>query len=300
MCREITFNRLICISAAVTLTMLFSCSGATKKDAFITFYTGTVEIQRSGVPVAVQIKEPIKDGDRISVGDRSCLVLQTSDGVVVRFEEKTDAVISAITNVSKREISISKGKVLSLVGKLKKGDGYTVQTPTTVAAVRGTQFLTEVSGKKSIIAVGDGLVSVQRTTGTPDEKLVEKGSSAVAEDQTTTVVVRGVTTIETLELSKLSQTPVVDNIAEKKPEEIRAQYQKIEQNENKVNETILDETGRPIEELKQKYGRLDVLSLYNGRVVQGVILSRGANFKVLTSSGAVFVDAKDISRTDIK
>jgi hypothetical protein len=292
--RSVVFSSVLMMAAA-----MISCGG-TRKDAFITFYTGSVSLVRDGSPVALQIKSVVKDGDAIRTGDKSCLVVQTADGLIVRVESNTEASFSSITNVNAREISIHRGKVLSLVGKLRKSEAYTIKTPTTIAAVRGTQFLTEYNGKDSVVAVGDGLVSVKRTAGVPDEKLVEKGKSAVTEGPGVTTEIRNTNSVENLELQKLSTVPMINKVEEKKPEEIKALYTETAAKDEKINDSLRDETGLTPEEMKTKYGRIDILSLYDGRVVKGVIVSRGQVFKVLTSGSPVFIDAKDIRDTDVK
>jgi hypothetical protein len=280
----------------VTLT---ACSGGSKRDAYVTFFTGTVSVSRSGKDIPVQVKTPVLDGDTVSVGNHSFLMIQSDDGLVIRVEANTQAEIRMISNERKREVFLLKGRVLSMVGKLQKANGYQVMTPTTVAAVRGTQFLTEFNGKSSVIAVSDGRVNVTAVKN-KDETLVEKGGSAVLAEENGSITLRGHNQVEILELSKIGSTPVVHDISSKKPDEIRALFSETPQKEEAINSRIEDETGLSPERMKTKYGRVDVLTLYTGQVIQGVIVSRGEKFKVLTSSGAVFIDAKDVNTTDTR
>lgn len=294
------FFRMALISAAALSAVFFSCAKEVKNDIYISFFTGSVTLQRGGAPVQVEVKGIVQEGDVITVGDKSTLILQGSDGLVVRFEPDTEAVLLSINDIAKRQITLNRGKVLSSIAKLQKGHGYSVKTPTAVASVRGTQFLTEYDGKRSVVAVGRGVVSVKRTTGTGDEKLVEKGNSAVAEPEKETVDLRGVNKVETLELSKLEKTPVVEKVETKTPEEIKAIFVDTEKSDEQINEQIKEETGLTPAEMKAKYGRIDVITLYNGRVIQGIIVSRGASYRVLTTGGAISVNAKDVRRTDVR
>jgi hypothetical protein len=52
--------------------------------------------------------------------------------------------------------------------------------------------------------------------------------------------------------------------------------------------------------MKTKYGRIDVITLYSGRTIQGVIISRGESYRVLTTNGPISVNAKDVRRTDVR
>ena len=294
------FKKTVIIAAAVSVSMLISCAKETKNELFVSFFTGSVTQVRNGAQVAVEVKGLGKEGDIFTVGEKSTLILQSSDGLVIRFESNTEAVISSINDVTKREISLNKGKVLSSVEKLQKGHGYAVKTPTAVASVRGTQFLTEFTGTKSIVAVGKGVVNVKRTAGAPDEKLVEKGNSAVVEAEKEIVELREVNKVETLELSKLENTPVVQEVEKKTPDELKQIFNEIEKTEIEINDQIKEETGLTPAEMKAKYGRIDVITLYSGRTIQGVIISRGESYRVLTTNGPISVNAKDVRRTDVR
>jgi len=295
------FNLLLAVTTALSLLMV-SCGGMEEKkeQAFISFFTGQVTLQRAGASIPVQVKEPVQDGDFFTVGEKSCLILHSTDGLVIRFEANTEATISSITKIKERNISLNKGKILSSVEKLQKGNGYSVKTPTVVASVRGTQFLTEFDGKNTIVAVGRGKVSVKRTAGAGDEKTAEQGSSAVAEADKETVELRGVNKVETLELRKLEKTPAIDNVEKKTPEELKEIYKDTEKIDEEINTEIIEVTGLSLDEMKTKYGRIDVITLYSGKVINGIIISRGESYKVLTSSGTVILKAKSVRRTDVR
>jgi hypothetical protein len=297
---EKLFKRISLITAISAVSIIISCAKEAKKEFFVCFYTGTVTQARNGAPVPLEIKGAVQEGDVFTVGEKSTLILQSSDGIVVRCESNTEAVISSINDVTKREITLNKGKLLSSVDKLTRGHGYAVKTPTAVASVRGTQFLTEYDGAKSIVAVGRGVVSVKRITGTGDEKLTEKGSTAVVEAEKEFVELRGVNKVETLELAKLEKTPVVVDMEKKTPAEVKDVFKDTEKTDEDINSQIEEVSGLSPAEMKAKYGRIDVITLYSGRVVQGVIISRGESYRVLTSSGTVFIKAKDVRRTDVR
>lgn len=294
------FKSISVIAVITGAVMFISCAKEMKKEIFISFFTGSVTQTRSGSAVPVEVKGVAQEGDIFAIGEKSTLILQSSDGLVIRFESNTEAVISSISDITKREISLNKGKVLSSVEKLQKGHGYAVKTPTAVASVRGTQFLTEFTGTKSIVAVGKGIVNVKRTAGAADEKLVEKGNSAVVETEKAIVELREVNKVETLELSKLENTPVVQEVEKKTPDELKQIFNEIEKTEIEINEQIKEETGLTPAEMKAKYGRIDVITLYSGRTIQGVIISRGESYRVLTTNGSITLKAKDVRRTDVR
>ena len=294
------FRAIFLIILSASLAGVISCAKEVKTEMYVAFFSGEVTLQRGGESSQVRVKDLVQEGDLFTVGEKSCLILHSTDGLVVRFEEETEAAVSSLKGVAEREVTLKKGKVLSSLGKLKKGEDYSVKTPTAVASVRGTQFLTEYNGKASVVAVGKGVVSVKRTAGTGDEKLVEKGNTGFAMNDTDTVEIRGVNKVETLELSKLEKTPVVESIDKKTANELKETFRDTEENDKEINRKIEEAEGLTFAEMKAKYGRIDVITLYSGKVIQGVILSRGATYKVLTTHGTIYIKAKDVRRTGIK
>jgi hypothetical protein len=54
-----------------------------------------------------------------------------------------------------------------------------------------------------------------------------------------------------------------------------------------------------LQELKDKYGRIDEVTLYNGKKIRGVILGRGEIFRIITERGMTAVSAREIRGTEI-
>lgn len=289
---------LFLITAAAAL---LSCSDFKLNKAFVAFYKGDVTVRKKGaLPVQVQVKDQINNDDIIRTGEKSCLVVQSTDGITLRFEQNTEALIQSLKNNTKKIIILNNGKILSSVSKLKKGEEFSIKTPTTVASVRGTEFLTAFNGRDSIVAVRSGKVSVKRLTVSGDEKSVENGFTATASGLNPAIRLRKINRVETLELSKFKKTPVVDTIEKKTPEELNEIFKETVRSDEQINEEIKENLGLTFEEMKAKYGRIDVLYLYNGTVVEGVIAARGTIYKMVTKTGIVMVDSKDIKGTETK
>ncbi len=298
------FNRKKVYAAALSIMFVTIISVSCKKsttpaaavDAVVSFYSGTATIQSiGGQPRSIAIKEIVKDGDVIETGDKSSVVVQVGDELLVRFEENTKVVVTSITNIAKREITLDKGKVLSSVTKLKKGNEYFVKTPTAVASVRGTQFLTDYADGKTVVAVGKGRVSVVKSD-TNEEKLVDLGNSVTVADK---VDMREMNKVETLELKKLETTPVVKDLETMTPEDINKNFEQTIKSDEEINQEIEKLSGMTLEDLKIKYKRIDVITMYNGRVIKGVIVDRGRTLRILTPGGVVTVPAKNVKRTGV-
>lgn len=284
---------------SMTLMVIYMSCKSESSQAMVLFYSGTATIQHvNEQPKPVQVQEIVKNGDVIETGDKSSVIVQAGSEFTVRFEENTKALISSITDITKREISLNKGKVLSRVSKLQKGMEYMIKTPTAVASVRGTEFLTDYTDGKTIVAVGKGTVSVVKNE-TSEQKLAELGKTVVVTDK---MEMRDINQVESLELKKLGNTPVIKDADGLKPGEINEKMNPVIDKDKVLNdeiEKLMGSAGMSLEQIKAKFQRIDVITLYNGRVVKGAILSRGHELKILTPSGVVTVNAKNVKRTGV-
>jgi len=287
------------------LTVIATAVSCAKKEekAFVSFFAGTAAIERQGeASVPVKVQDQVKDGDIIETGDRSYVIIQTDDGIVIRFDANSRVSFTSISNAKFRELNLDRGKVVSSVSKLKKESEYRVKTPTAVASVRGTEFLTEYDKGKTVVAVGRGKVSVVKTA-TDEEKFVDTGNTAVVEESADTEVeMREISKVEELEISKIQGIPVIDNIDGADAAAIEEKFSDTEENTEEINqeiEKLLEKDSWTLEKIKAKYGRIDVVTLYNGRVIRGAIIGRGAYVKILTPGGVVTVQGKNIRTTGV-
>ncbi len=289
------------VLSMIIASMLSARCGADRDSgrAVISFFTGTAAIQNSAkASRPVQIKDLLNDGDIIETGDRSYVIIQVGEELVIRIEANTKVSVNSVTDKTNRILDLKKGKVLSRVSKLKKGDGYSIRTESVIASVRGTRFLTEHSENRSVVAVGDGTVSVTRTK-TTETNSVEKGKSIVVSDKTE---LRDINRIEALELKKLDTTPVLKDINKMTGEELNKSYENTIKNDIEINreiEKLKEGSGMSFEEMRAKYKRIDVITMYSGKVVKGIILNRGKTFEILTPDGIITVKAKDVLRTGV-
>ncbi len=297
------FNMKKVYAAVLSMMVISLISGSCQKsspvakvDAVVSFFSGTATIQSlNSQPRLIVMKDIVKDGDIIETGDKSSVIVQVGEELLVRFEANTKVSVTSITDIAKRVITLDKGKVLSSVTKLKKGNEYFVKTPTAVASVRGTEFLTDFNEGKTVVAVGKGKVSVIKSE-TQEEKLVDLGNSVVVTDK---VEMRELNKVETLELKKLESTPVVKDLQNMTQEELNKNFEQSVKSDEEINVEIDKLSGMTLDDLRLKFKRIDVITMYNGRVIKGVIVDRSKTLKILTPGGIVTVPAKNVKRTGV-
>jgi hypothetical protein len=151
--------------------------------------TGRVEVQHKGKSdfKALSQGDMIKTGDVIRSGIASTAEFKWADGTRWKIMPQTEIVVkkstrNAIQKADQSQLKLNAGKVfIRIVKALKPASQFEVETPTAVAAVRGTIFSVEVKGGVSEVAVFKGRVAVHSNTdGNNTEQDIEPGRSAVS------------------------------------------------------------------------------------------------------------------------
>ena len=279
---------IIAVTACAAVMMTLNCAKSPAEGkAYVSFTMGNVAVTRGTDSRQAKIKDVLADGDRIVTGDRSFAVIQLPGGALCRIEKNTSVELSSILGGDK-SIMLNKGIILSKVEKLGKGEQYRVKTPLAIAAVRGTEFMTSYDGTSAKVAVGDGKVSVSRVD-TAGDNPVDEGKTVVVSDSVET---RDINDAESAELEKLKPVEVIPDIENKSEEEIREEGKDLI-----VEEYVPSNTKLTLEQIRQKYDRIDTITLYSGKVIKGAIISRGRKFRVETPSGLLLIESKKIKQT---
>ena len=246
--------------------------------AYITFFVGKVELIHNGKPAAPSIKLLLNDADLIKTGANSFVLLQVEEMIVIKIAENSTVTMKSILDRKKRELFTDNGKILSRVVKLPKNSMYKVGTPTIVAAVRGTEFSVRYKPGAAVLAVRRGTVGVSTGKGRK-ETMVPAGTTATFTDKEKRQMISN---SESNELETISKIPVIQGIESK--------------NEAQIHDLLEPILGKEatLKQMKAKYGHIHTVSLYNGKVIDGVILHRGTNYTILTSRGKIIVPEKQI------
>ncbi|MBN1495362.1 MAG: FecR domain-containing protein [Spirochaetes bacterium] len=254
--------------------------------AYITFFVGDVTLTHDGTPAAPAIKRALGDTDSIRTGANSFVLVQVDDTIVFRVAENTAVTMKSLLDKKRLELFMARGTVLSRVAKLSRNAEYRVATPTLVAAVKGTEFSVQYTGgKTAILAVRRGAVGAT-AAGKGKESLVGAGTTAVF---TGSEKRRKISDAESRALADLSKIPIIPGIESRSEGEIRDLIGPL------VAQT--EKSGSTLEELAARYGHIHTVSLYNGKVIEGVILHRGKRYRILTPKGEISIPERQIRAT---
>lgn len=152
-----SYKKFTYLSALISTLFLFSCAQTKKQlksmSVKVKFVKGQVKVlsQRAELKKA-RLGQSLKLGDKIFTKGNSSIELLVDQLGVVKVGENSSLEISTITKSKQQmhaSLKLNGGSVFSAVQKMKKSDQFTIKTPTAVAGVRGTSFITEVTGSTS-------------------------------------------------------------------------------------------------------------------------------------------------------
>ncbi|MCE9596522.1 MAG: FecR family protein [Spirochaetia bacterium] len=169
--KRMVVSALLLVSLAVILLPL----SADDERALVRSLVGSANVTRAGKTEALRVGSVIKDSDRIQTGRQSQVVVLYK-GVEIRLRGETDATLVALTNTSQAaSLKLDKGFGWFRVDDPTKR-GFKVQTPTSVAAVRGTKFAVGYDENGSTSCVCQGKVATN-AAGAVNETSVTVGGS---------------------------------------------------------------------------------------------------------------------------
>ena len=147
---------------AIFVTLAFSLMSV-EAVAYISASKGKVELTRNTKAQKFKVGDLLQNNDELRTGGESFAAYKfVDDSANIKVFPNSVVKITAKKGGSKlnKSVSVTKGSVLS---KVKKNSGaFQVETPTTVASVRGTGFLTKVSENNlTMIIVTEGEVLVE-------------------------------------------------------------------------------------------------------------------------------------------
>ncbi|PKN77743.1 MAG: hypothetical protein CVU48_10615 [Candidatus Cloacimonetes bacterium HGW-Cloacimonetes-1] len=163
---------------AIFVTLVFSLMSV-DAVAYISASKGKVELTRNTKAQKFKVGDLLQNNDEIRTGGESFAAYKfVDDSANIKVFPNSVVKITAMKSGTKlnKSVAVTKGSVLS---KVKKNSGaFQVETPTTVASVRGTGFLTKVSEDQTtmiIVTEGDVIVEIKESGET---RSVSAGNTA--------------------------------------------------------------------------------------------------------------------------
>ncbi len=174
---------LVVVPAALVITQQRAAAAAT----ILSILDGSASVARGTAGFnAASDGDIVNVGDRVQTAERSHAMVTFFDGSTLEIEPATTVQIEEASSADSAiaiRISQTIGRTWASVQKLTRADSkFEIRTPTLVAAVRGTAFITEVlADGTSTVRTTDGVVQV---TAQGQTVLVAAGQTATASPNT--------------------------------------------------------------------------------------------------------------------
>ncbi len=221
----------------IMVLLSFACSKADDQTVRSDLKSKIINITGKGEVIRNNTTEPAKLNMILSKGD----IIRTYDGTVdLRIiglgvaKIKPNSFVEIFSIVAKSDLTVKKGRILIALNKLKKGDAFTVGTPTAVVGVRGTSFLINVAQKDTRVGVLTGVVKVKSSKG--EIEVNELREVSVSDTKLEDVSEMDITTIvEVKDMLKIKEIDTVDEYTR-----IKANIKKLEIIESSENAAGID------------------------------------------------------------
>ncbi len=141
----------------------------------VTFFLGSSTLTRNGKSVEIKVGDIVSNGDIIKTAKNGIVELMYDDSSKLTIKGNTVVQIGNKNIKDSGDVAVISGEVSGKFVKLKKGE-HKLGSPTTICAVRGTEFKMGVSkGGDSKIELSEGKLNVRNPYGSID---LDQGFSA--------------------------------------------------------------------------------------------------------------------------
>ena len=115
--------------------------------------------KNSDVKSTLKVGDALREGDRVIVirGNKVQLAFDKACQNIVQIEGESSFTLNSLAPA---RIQMEKGKMFALLDNLPSGSQFSIQTPTAIAAVRGTRYQVNTIDQQSNILVYRGEVGV--------------------------------------------------------------------------------------------------------------------------------------------
>lgn len=325
----ILYKKIQKITLIVSILFFFVISNCTllmnagSKSGFVTFKIGGAQLVRTGsAPKEIILKDEILQGDLLVTGENSALVVQFGEACLIRLDQKSSYKV-AVVAPDYLEIFLQNGLTFNRLDQNNRIKLF-FKTLNTFASIRGTTFSVSYGNGVSRVTVSDGTVNVSATRHNAAGEAVSPAGKEVPVNAGAAVVIaetaqKGVQVLPPLKmkftrisqrertgLRKIGAMPIIPDIEKTDVRQVEEIQKDVLEKEKEIDSgkgsgidreelnKLIANKNRTLNEIRQVFDGVDEVTLHNGRVINGAILSRGEVFRILTPNGIISVPKSDI------
>jgi hypothetical protein len=232
------------------LTVLSTCKKEPEKVT-VQFSVGNAKIVSASGEKAASFGDVVSYDDSIVTGPSSVVDLNFGTKGVIRITENSRvkmAALQANTGNKQVQFDMKKGKIFVIMSKLSKESSFSVKTPTTLAAIRGTSFMVVSDPKDSRIYVLKGRVLVQLAKegklAENIEKMLEANKKVIVSEELVNQIIAGKKEIEVApltpkEISAIKEEIKNIKISDKLDPEVQKEFKEISPDSKVKSDTMI-------------------------------------------------------------
>ncbi|EQA54467.1 sigma factor regulatory protein, FecR/PupR family [Leptospira kmetyi serovar Malaysia str. Bejo-Iso9] len=253
----------------------------TPLKAAVVFVKGEASVMRE-VETKLHQGDLLNESDIILTKAGGAVDIGLTDSSVIRVKENSRLILKELreNNGSQIRMNLAAGRLLNVVEKEKKGSNFYVETPSAVAAVRGTSFEVNASESESVVFVAEGAVEVTSLNASKKVYILEASKL---------VTVNKDGEVESVDLSKLNST--------------LPEYKDMKKNLGTLDSELLSDvqnlkTAKTEEELSKIYDlSIEHIIMKDGRELRGVVVSqKKGKLVVQTLKGSYILDEDAVDK----
>lgn len=253
----------------------------TPLKAAVVFVKGKASVMRD-VEIKLHQGDLLNESDIILTEAGGAVDIGLTDSSVIRVKENSRLILKELreNNGSQIRMNLAAGRLLNVVEKEKKGSNFYVETPSAVAAVRGTSFEVNASESESVVFVAEGAVEVTSLNASKKVYILEASKL---------VTVNKDGEVESIDLSKVNST--------------LPEYKDMKKNLGTLDSELLNDvqnlkTAKTEEELSKIYDlSIEHIIMKDGRELRGVVVSqKKGKLVVQTLKGSYILDEDAVDK----
>jgi len=202
--------RIVILALLAAIAVIPACKKrpGESPDVTVQFTVGDVSIVSAQGKKPAAVGDPVLYDESIVTGNSSFAELNFGTRGVIRVAENSSVTMAALKGSSGPEqvrFDMEKGKIYVIMSKLTKEEDFSIMTPTTLAAIRGTSFMvvSDPASSKIYVLKGKVLVRLAKDGKLAEniEKLLEANRKVVVSEDLVGEIIAGKKEIEAAPLT---------------------------------------------------------------------------------------------------
>jgi hypothetical protein len=266
------------------------------KNGFVIFLSGDVKLKKTGSELKqLNLKDVISKNDIIVTGKDSSAALQIGNSNLVLLKPESEIKFLSINENYLTAAQLNFGKSLFKITKTGKNI-FHVRMQNYVVEVQGTEFSVSTDGKESLVALEKGKLEI--TKDKQDKYILNEGNTSVLNEKYTS---RAVSNDEKIDFKRIELLSFHKDIKDIKIEELKKTNNNLIEENIKIDKELKfleknEDIPLTLEAIKEKYGILQEIILFNGKIFKGYVVDRGEFYTIILPGSIIKIKTDEVDK----